>query len=158
MGSTAGKDGMAEDTNKVVNLNGSFRHKVDAKGRMSLPASFRKALPTDLVVSIDPYDECLRVYVTDSFNQWIDQVFIDKFGKYLSSDRQHVRLRSVLKSRAVDVSIDSAGRIMLPADKREAVGIDKEVVAVGNDGYFEIWDAARFDQMEQDVDLSVLFG
>ena len=42
---------MAEEGNKVVDLNSAYRHKVDAKGRMSLPASFRKVLSTDLVVT-----------------------------------------------------------------------------------------------------------
>ena len=149
---------MAEGTDKMVNLNGSFRHKVDAKGRMSLPASFRKVLPTDLVVTIDPFDECLRVYVTDAFNDWVDQVFEDKFGKYDSTNRQHVRLRGRLKARAADVSIDSAGRIMLPADQRTSVDIDKDVVVAGNTGYFEIWDAKRYDEPDEDADLSLLFG
>ena len=149
---------MAEDTDKMVNLNGSFRHKVDAKGRMSLPASFRKVLPTDLVVTIDPFDECLRVYVTDAFNDWVDQVFEDKFQGYDSTNRQHVRLRGKLKARAADVSIDSAGRIMLPADQRASVDIDKDVVVAGNTGYFEIWDAKRYDEPDEDADLSLLFG
>lgn len=149
---------MAEEPEKTVNLNGSYRHKVDAKGRMSLPASFRKELPTDLTVTIDPYNECLRVYVPEAFNAWIDQAFVDKFGKYDSTNHQHVSLRRKLKARAADVSIDAAGRIMLPADQRNAVGISKDVVVAGNDGYFEIWDAKRFDEADEDIDLSVLFG
>ncbi|WP_080803459.1 division/cell wall cluster transcriptional repressor MraZ [Arabiibacter massiliensis] len=149
---------MAEGADNVVNMNGKFRHKVDAKGRMSLPATFRKALPTDLVVTIDPFDECLRVYVVDAFNDWVEQVFVDAFPEgYKSNDRQHVRLRSELKGRADDVSVDSAGRIMLPADQRAAVGIDKDVVVIGNTGYFEIWDAKRYDEPDEDVDLKVLF-
>ena len=52
---------MAEEGNKVVDLNSAYRHKVDAKGRMSLPASFRKVLSTDLVVTRNPKDECLYV-------------------------------------------------------------------------------------------------
>lgn len=149
---------MAEDANTVINLNGSFHHKVDAKGRMSLPASFRKALPTDLVVTIDPFGECLRVYVTSAFNAWVKQVFVDKFDGYDSTNRQHVRLRGKLKARAADVSIDAAGRIMLPSGQREEVGIDKDVVVAGNEGYFEIWDAKRFDQDDEDSDLAILFG
>lgn len=149
---------MAESADKMVDLNGSFRHKVDAKGRMSLPASFRKVLPTDLVVTIDPFSECLRVYVTDAFNDWVNQVFEDKFGKFDSTDRQHVRLRGKLKARAADVSIDSAGRIMLPVDQRASVDIDKDVVVAGNTGYFEIWDAKRYDEPDEDADLSLLFS
>ena len=40
---------------------------------------------------------------------------------------------------------------------RQAVGIDKEVVVVGNTGYFEIWDAKRYDAVDDETDLGLLF-
>ena len=43
---------MAEGVDKPIDMNGSYRHKVDAKGRMSLPAAFRKVLSEDLVVTL----------------------------------------------------------------------------------------------------------
>lgn len=153
-----GKGGMAEETEKVVDLNSAYRHKVDAKGRMSLPAAFRKVLSTDLVVTRNPKDECLYVFEPQGFNTWVVKVFEDKFGKYDATDDMHVRLRRKLKSRASDVSIDASGRVMLSAEQREAVGIDKDVVVVGNTGYFEIWDAKRYDHVDEDTDLSLLFG
>ena len=148
---------MAEDVNKVVDLNGLYRHKVDAKGRMSLPASFRKVLSTDLVVTRHPDDDCLYVFEPQAFNDWVAGVFEDAFGKFDSSNDLHVRLRRKLKSRAVDVSIDAAGRIMLSADQRAAAGIGKDVVVVGNTGYFEVWDAKRYDEQDDEVDLGLLF-
>ena len=45
---------MAEGVDKPIDMNGSYRHKVDAKGRMSLPAAFRKVLSEDLVVTLSP--------------------------------------------------------------------------------------------------------
>ena len=149
---------MDADFDKVVDLNSAYRHKVDAKGRMSLPASFRKVLSTDLVVTRNPKDECLYVFEPQGFNAWVAKVFEDTFGKFDDTDDLHLRLRRKLKARAADVSIDAAGRIMLSAEQREAVGIDKDVVVVGNTGYFEIWDAKRYDQVDVDTDLSLLFG
>ena len=99
---------MAEEGNKVVDLNSAYRHKVDAKGRMSLPASFRKVLSTDLVVTRNPKDECLYVFEPDAFNAWVAGVFEDKFEKFDRTNDLHVRLRRKLKSRAADVSIDAA--------------------------------------------------
>lgn len=149
---------MAEETEKVVDLNGSYRHKVDAKGRMSLPASFRKVLSSDLVVTRNPHDECLYVFEPQAFSDWVASAFEDKFGKFDSTNDQHVRLRRKLKARAVDVTVDTAGRVMLSAEQRAAVGIDKDVVVVGNTGYFEIWDAKRYDEQDEDTDLDLLFG
>ena len=149
---------MAEETEKIVDLNSAYRHKVDAKGRMSLPSTFRKVLSTDLVVTRNPKDECLYVFEPQGFNAWVAKVFKDKFGEFDDTNDLHLRLRRKLKSRAADVSIDASGRIMLSTEQREAVGIDKDVVVVGNTGYFEIWDAKRYDQVDDDTDLSLLFG
>ena len=125
---------------------------------MSLPASFRKVLSTDLVVTRNPKDECLYVFEPAAFNNWVARVFEDKFEKYDATNDLHVRLRRKLKSRAADVSIDASGRIMISAEQREAVGIDKDVVVVGNTGYFEIWDAKRYDAVDDETDLGLLFG
>lgn len=142
----------------IVDLNGEFRFKVDAKGRVSLPAKFRKVLSADLVVTLNPQDECLYVFESAGFNAWVAKVFRDKFGGYDETSELHVRLRRKLKSRAKDVEIDASGRIMLPADAREVVGIDKDVAVVGNTGYFEIWDAKRYRMQDDDTDLGLLFG
>ncbi len=148
---------MAEEVD-IVDLNGEFRHKVDVKGRVSLPAAFRKVLSTDLVVTPNPKDECLYVFEAPEFNKWVAKAFEDKFGKYDSSNDLHVRLRRKLKSRAKAVEVDGAGRIMLSADQRDAADIGKDVVVVGNTGYFEVWDAKRYDQEDGEIDLSLLFG
>ena len=147
---------MSETRNRF-DLNGEFRFKVDAKGRIQMPAKFRKVLSNDLVVSISPHDECLWVFEPVEFDAWVEQVFIDRFGGYNSSSRLHQGLRRKLKRRARDVEVDSAGRIMLPADMREAVGIDKDVVIIGNTGYFEVFDAKRCDEVEKLYDFDELF-
>ena len=60
-----------------------------------------------------------------------------------------------LKRLAFDVAQDSAGRISIPADMRKMVGISKEVVLIGNTGYFEIWDKKRLEsEGEDDIDLA----
>ena len=86
----------------------------------------------------------------------IDFSSTDESLSRLSKSRRK-NLRRKLKSRAADVSIDAAGRIMISAEQREAVGIDKEVVVVGNTGYFEIWDAKRYDAVDDETDLGLLF-
>lgn len=141
----------------AFDLHGEYRFKVDDKGRVSLPSKFRKVISKDLVVTLNPDDECLWVFDPDEFNRWIDQLFVDSFGKYDSSNKQHIKLRSKLKRRSEDVQIDASGRIMLPAKMRGAVDIDKDVVIVGNTGYFEVWDAKRCDEADEDVDLDLLF-
>lgn len=143
---------------KVVDLNGVFRFKVDSKGRVALPAKFRKVLSKDLVVTLELKDECVYVFETPDFNDWVHKLFVDKFGEYKESDRMHVRLRSKLKARANDVEVDASGRIILPAEIRAAAGIDKEVVIVGDTGRFEIWDAKRYEQVDAEIDLGLFYS
>ena len=155
---TADTEGTSELPQHGVDLNGEFHFKVDGKGRMALPAKFRKVLSKDLVVTPELTNECVYVFETPDFNEWVEKLFIDRFGEYKESDREHVKLRRVLKSRARDVEVDASGRIMLSPEVRDAVGIDKEVVVVGNTGRFEIWDADRFKAMSDEVDLGLFYS
>ena len=155
---TGDTEGTSELPQHGVDLNGEFHFKVDGKGRMALPAKFRKVLSKDLVVTPELTNECVYVFETPDFNEWVEKLFIDRFGEYKESDREHVKLRRVLKSRARDVEVDASGRIMLSPEVRAAVGIDKEVVVVGNTGRFEIWDADRFKTMSDEVDLGLFYS
>ena len=138
---TADTEGTSELPQHGVDLNGEFHFKVDGKGRMALPAKFRKVLSKDLVVTPELTNECVYVFETPDFNEWVEKLFIDR-----------------LKSRARDVEVDASGRIMLSPEVRAAVGIDKEVVVVGNTGRFEIWDADRFKAMSDEVDLGLFYS
>lgn len=155
----AADNGAAEEPPRhEVDLNGEFHFKVDGKGRVALPAKFRKVLSKDLVVTPELTKECVYVFETPDFNEWVEKLFIDRFGEYKESDREHVKLRRMLKARARDVEIDASGRIMLSPEVREACGIDKEVVIVGNTGRFEIWDADAYQAMSDEVDLGLFYS
>ncbi len=148
---------LSESAAPSVDLFGEFRFKVDSKGRLALPAKFRKVLPRDLIVSLELEDKCLYVFDVSSFNEWVEDLFEDKFGGYNASNREHVKLRRKLKSRADGVEVDSAGRIILKPEMRKLVGIEKEVVVVGNSGYFEVWDAASYDAEINEIDLGIFY-
>ena len=63
-------------------LFGEFRHKIDAKNRLSLPSDFRKALPDVLMVTQSPKrdEDCLYVYDIDGFGEWVDSLFAKDGG------------------------------------------------------------------------------
>ena len=148
-----------DEARTTVDLNGSYRFKTDAKGRVSLPAKFRKVLSEDLVVACSLTGEYLMVFDgAESFNAWVDGIFVDKFGGYNSTNREQLMLRSALKGQAFDVQADSAGRILLPAELREKVGIDREVVIVGNTGFFEVWSEERRSAAVSEIDFASLLS
>lgn len=147
-----------EEARTHVDLNGEYRFKVDAKGRMSLPSKFRRALDDDLVITPDLESKHLMVFEQQDFNNWIESLFIDRFGEYKPSSRQHQDLRRALKGRSFGIEVDNAGRILLPADQRAMVGIEHDVAIIGNTGYFEIWDAKRYDKKSAQVDVTELLS
>ena len=148
-----------EEARKPVDLNGSFRFKIDAKGRVSLPAKFRKVLSEDLVVTSALTEDHLLVFDgQDGFNDWVDGIFADKFGGFNSTVREHLYWRSALKGNAFDVQPDSAGRILLPVELREKMGIERDVVIVGGKGCFEVWSDDRRNEIMESISYSSLLS
>ena len=150
----------------MAGLYGEYRHKVDAKGRLSLPAAFRKLLTEDtqLVVVPGAKGQYLSVYTEDAYGEWVDALFArfddGKGGKgYDARNATHIQMRMKLNASAVANSMDGVGRINLSAKQRTLAGIDKEVVLIGNTDHFDIWDVERWDEFQNSIDLDeLLFG
>ncbi|MEG0322516.1 MAG: division/cell wall cluster transcriptional repressor MraZ [Raoultibacter sp.] len=140
----------------MTELVGEYRHKLDAKGRLSLPSDFRKVLPQNLKVTLSPKNDSLYVFDSEGFGTWVSSLF-EKDGGFTASNSKHVNMRKVLNSRAKNVDLDGSGRIGVSADLREAAGLTKDVVLVGDTDHFEIWDAKRWDEFCDSVDLNSLF-
>ena len=136
-------------------LLGEFSRKIDAKGRLSLPADFRKALSDNLKMTLSLDDSCLYIFETEDFNKWVENLF-EAQGGFNVGNRQMVNLKFKLNSRASHFEVDHAGRISLSASLREKVGFDKDVVNVGNGDHIEIWDEERWNQFLLDTDLTSL--
>lgn len=136
-------------------LLGEFSRKIDAKGRLSLPADFRKALSDNLKMTLSLDDSCLYIFETEDFNKWVENLF-EAQGGFNVGNRQMVNLKLKLNSRASNCEVDNAGRISLSASLREKVGFDKDVVIIGNGDHIEIWDEERWNQFLLDTDLTSL--
>ena len=141
-------------------LFGQYRYKVDAKGRLSLPAQFRKSLPegTEMAVVSDLKNGKLMVYTRDTFKAWKEALF-EKRGGFNPNDRTHVALATALNASTMPGAVDGAGRISLSKDQRESIGIDKDVTVIGNTDHFEVWDTQRWEDFQSSIDLDdLLFG
>ncbi|MFR4803459.1 MAG: division/cell wall cluster transcriptional repressor MraZ [Eggerthellaceae bacterium] len=108
----------------VSGLFGEYRHKIDAKGRLSLPAALRKGLTEDtqLVVVPNVKTGFLSVYTVEAFEAWQDALF-EKKGGYNPGDRMHVMLRtSSMPAQCKDATPLS---ITLVAKQREMASLEK---------------------------------
>ncbi len=128
-------------------FRGHYRHTIDTKGRLSIPARFREALAEgwgDRLVIV-PGEKGLDVYPLRS---WEDlEARLDALPS-LDSDAHQFRYSYL--SRGQDVVLDAQGRIQVSSDYREAAGLVKDVVIIGMQKMFEVWDYERWSHFERD--------
>src|SRR5438046_10738156 len=109
-------------------FRGRYPGTVDAKGRLSIPAKFRDVLAryegTDMVVV--PDGECLEVYPLPEWERM--EAKLREQSRFNSEVRDISRL---YVSRAKDVTLDAAGRILLAPDTRKEPGLAKNVTLLG---------------------------
>jgi MraZ protein len=113
---------------------------LDAKGRISLPAKYRKLLPEEVVIAKEPAvkDEngleirtpALIVYTLDDFNIWLDALVEGKGGVDATDVEQKETIEDIAES-AEYVKVDTAGRIPITDELCLFAQIDKEVVFSG---------------------------
>ncbi|MEF2560298.1 MAG: division/cell wall cluster transcriptional repressor MraZ [Eggerthellaceae bacterium] len=136
-------------------LLGEYGRKLDAKGRLSLPADFRKVLSEGLRITPDPLDQCLLVFETEAFSAWVDSLF-EKNGGFNPGNRKMVAQRKVLNARSQKCEIDNSGRIHLTPDQRGIAALDKDVAVVGDMDHIEIWDEGRWNGFKEETDVASL--
>ena len=127
---------------------GEYRHNIDAKGRMIIPARFRDELGNRFVVTRG-LDGCLRTY---TMAQW-DAVF-EQLKRLPSTTRETRMYIHMLTSKASECELDSQGRILLPAALITESGIEKECVVVGVADHVEIWAKERWDNYYDEASAS----
>lgn len=126
-----------------MDFSGSYDRNLDAKGRLSLPATFRKGLEERVRVIPAPEKEvdALYVFTEEAFKAWIDSVF-ERKGGFDPTNMQHRMVKQELYGQANTLEIDSASRISLPEDFRRQVGLTREVTVVGLEDHIAVWDRA----------------
>ena len=115
-------------------LIGEYRHTIDDKNRLSLPAKFRKEMGKTVVVT-PGLDSCLFVFTTKSWER-LSASLSD--SSVLSADRR--QLNRYLLGGATEVPVDGAGRMLLSEHLREWGKLQSKVVVIGVRDRVEIWD------------------
>lgn len=122
----------------MVTFIGDFECKADAKGRIVLPAAFKKAVGQEelrFVVRKDLFEKCLVLY---PYAYWEEELVIlrKKLNPYKREHKQF--LRDFFRASA-EVCLDSNGRFLIPRRLMDQVEVEREVMLVGVDRYIELW-------------------
>lgn len=120
----------------------TFENKIDKKGRVSVPAQFRAAIPQDslgIIVYESQINDCVEGCDIARIRQISDS--IDNLDPF--SETRDVMATTVLGS-AIQLSLDSDGRVVLPENLIKKAGLKEKAIFIGKGPTFEIWEPKRF--------------
>lgn len=120
-------------------FSSSATNKVDAKGRVSIPAPFRKVLQAEENPVLYLRPEVSGKAVIEGFGQSHMDEIAEALSRMNPLTQETRALTDVLVSRAHPLPLDETGRIVLPAEFRELAGITDSARFVGGVKTFQIW-------------------
>jgi MraZ protein len=127
---------------------GEYSCKLDPKGRVMLPAAFKKQnTGGDLdryVIKKDIFENCLVLYPMDEWERQ-NKLIQKKLNPY--NKEHNIFLRRFFKGMA-ELTLDSNNRLLIPKRLLEEVGADKDLLLAGQLGKIEIWAKDLYDKIE----------
>lgn len=122
---------------------GEYKHNLDSKGRLAIPAKFRSLLDKGAVVTRG-LDNCLFLYPKE---QW--QKIAEKLANLPISQAKARAFSRLMLAGAMDVDFDVQGRITLPEYLRQFSGLEKNTIVAGLYDRLEIWDEEKWNKYKQ---------
>ncbi|UZD91803.1 division/cell wall cluster transcriptional repressor MraZ [Cognatishimia activa] len=136
-------------------FRGESHHKVDTKGRVSIPASFRRVLessdpnwksgetPELVIVYGDHRRNYLECYTIEAIEE-VD----DKIDALPRGSMERKMLQRLFHGQSFPTSVDETGRLVLPAKLRQKIDLDKEAFFIAAGDTFQIWKPETYEAEE----------
>lgn len=135
-------------------FRGEGLHKVDKKGRVSIPASFRRVLqdsdpdcaggnPEMVIVYGDHRRNYLECYTMQAIGE-VDA----KIDALPRGSMERRMLQRLFHGQSFPTSVDETGRLVLPAKLREKIGLDEEAFFIAAGDTFQIWNPETYEREE----------
>lgn len=122
---------------------GEYAHNLDEKGRLSIPAKFRRLLAGGVVITRG-LDHCLFLY---SLKEW--ETIAGKLAQLPLTQKKSRAFSRLMLAGAWDAELDAQGRVIVPEYLRTYAGITKKAVIAGLYNRVEIWDEASWNQYKK---------
>ncbi len=137
---------------------GNIEAKTDVKGRVFLPAVFRKVLQASgeeqLVLRKDIYQKCLVLYPESVWNEKVDMLK----AQLKPCTPSHKQMLRQFTSEAEAISLDGNGRFLISKRLQKAAEIDQDVQFIGMDNTIELWSPQQLKQiLKSDEDFGKEF-
>ena len=130
-------------------LTGEFECKLDNKGRMMIPAGLKKKLPeaeNEGLVINRGFEKHLVIYTRREWDKIVED--LSKLNSYEKKTREFIRY---FTRGASELSLDAAGRVLLPKALLEYPGIESDVVLACQFNKIEVWAQSAYDaQMDNE--------
>ena len=127
-------------------LIGEYKHLLDPKKRLAIPAKLRKEVGERAVLTRG-LENCLFLF---AMNVW--EEFAAKLSALPMGQKDSRGFARLLLSGAAEVELDQLGRILIPENLREYAWLQKAVMVVGVGKRLEIWDAAKWSAYKKDIE------
>ncbi len=127
-------------------LIGEYTHTLDGKNRMSLPVKFRKEIGKSVVIA-PGLDNCLSLFTVKEW-QNISNKLSD--SSMLASDNRS--FSRFMFGQAVNVEVDSQGRILIPENLKNRSKLSNKVVVIGVQNRIEIWNEKAWNEYKKVVE------
>jgi len=133
---------------------GEFTHTLDDKKRLSLPSKFRKELGKKVIIT-HGLDNCLFMFTLSQWNKIAEQL-----GNLSIGNSDSRGFNRIMLAGAVEIEIDTAGRVLIPDFLREYAGVnindtDKKnngkLVFAGVHTRIEIWEEKRWKSYKEKI-------
>ncbi len=144
-------------TNKVESIIGTYECKLDAKGRLMIPAALKKQLAPSLkdgfVIKRSVFQPCLELYPMAEWNLMMQK--INGLNRFVKKNNDFIR-RFTAGVKMVEV--DELGRLLVPKDLINFSNISKDIVLSSAVNIVEIWDKDLYEKSisGDDVDFADL--
>lgn len=126
-------------------FSGEFCHRIDAKNRISIPASFRQGDADDLFIMPDLKNRFLRIMPPSEHAATLEKI---ETNPEMNLKERGVFLRYFF-SQVRDVQTDKQGRLLIPPDYCTRLNLSGDLMFVGTGKSFELWNRDLWDATKE---------